>query len=190
MKGAVLRTGINVFLGWGQPSLVIVSSPSRGEEHREARYPHHRIPAVLWVPPALRVALARAAGLMPGVVEQAEAAGWRLHRPPRFSSAVLLGEPAPPELETSFRSKQKTWATGVTAMAGAVVVAALGARQVPLLPVRGRLWQAVVLGPLQQLRRVHSGYVGDCVAWFMLASGGLIAGTTLLLSAAGPPSGR
>jgi len=36
-----------------------------------------------------------------------------------------------------------------------------------------------LFGPLQLLRQIHSGYVGDCVVWLMLGSGVLLAVLTL-----------
>ncbi len=177
--GAALRVGAGVFLGWGKPFFVAASAPSRGQEERETEEAWHRIPAVMWTPPALLVAMALAVGLLPGMAEEAEDAAQRLGHPKRFISAVLRGTPEPPVLKTDFTLTAKTWATGLVTTAGAALLAAVAVWFHLLAPGFRQFWNMLLMQPLQWLRRLHSGYVGDYVVWFMAGSGTVLAVLTL-----------
>jgi multicomponent Na+:H+ antiporter subunit D len=178
---AVFRAGIHVFLGWGKPSPVVTSAPATGQEERETASTRHRIPVVMWAPPAVLVAMSLAAGLTPGMVERAMDAGRQLHDPRTFAQAVLDGVSAAPPAETNFEVTAQARVVGVVIVVIAILLATtdlwlrrLASRLLPRRRMR-RLYRLAVFHPLRMLHRFHSGYVGDYVAWFVFGGGILIA---------------
>ncbi len=81
---------------------------------------------------------------------------------------MLLGKPETPVAGAAFHLTGEAWLTGLAATAGAIVIA-LAATQMYRLPWHiPRGWN-----PLPILRRLHSGYMGDYVTWFMVGAAAL-----------------
>jgi len=171
--GAVLRVAGRVFLGWGAaapraPSAASIETTSAAarEEEPEMLVAHDRTPAVMLVVPAVLLAAALAIGLIPGAIPGIERAaghftdhraylGWALHGLPARFAPVATGHLAPHDF---------LYAAGATA--GALGLAALALFGEGL---RARLPEAAVAASgraLGLLRGLHSGHVGDYVAWW------------------------
>ncbi len=172
--GAVLRAGIHVFLGWGKPLPIVTSAPSLGQEERETQPARHRVPIVMWAPPALLVAIAVIVGLRPAMIQQTLGAGRQLHHPEAFVQAVLGGAPVPPLTETKFEVSSRAWIMGMALVVAAILLATTDLWPHPLLPRLAKSWRVVVFRPIQTLHQIHSGYVGDYVTWFVFGSGILL----------------
>jgi multicomponent Na+:H+ antiporter subunit D len=178
--GAVLRVAGRVFLGWGSAT---------GPDPEQAQAAHERTdelsderghtPLPMLIVPAALLALAIAVALIPGAVPGIEQAAarfadhaayrtWVLHHP-------LSGWPS---LAPSHISGDDVL-YGLLSSASAIAVAALALFGAPLrrfLPaVAGQPASAALLA----LRRLHSGHVGDYVAWWT-AGAGLLGGACLL----------
>jgi multicomponent Na+:H+ antiporter subunit D len=179
--GAVLRIAGRVFLGWG-PDEGPDPSQARAAEERldETREPRDHTPPLMIIVPAVLLTLALTVGFIPGAVpwlERASAqfvdhrsyAAWVLHGATvqfphaALSSASLL------EILSSFGS-----------VALALLLAFIGLFGRPLreaLP-------AVVRDPsralVKRVRHLHSGHIGDYIAWW--TTGAAAFGAVCLLA--------
>jgi multicomponent Na+:H+ antiporter subunit D len=178
--GAVLRVTGRVFLGWG---------PSEGPDPSQARAAHERVdeergprehtPATMIAVPAVLLVLAALVGLVPGAVPGVERAAARFTDHAAYAQWVLgTGHVHWPAVLASHVAA-KDVLLAVLAVAGALGAAALGLFGRPLresLPaaVRGPARDAV-----RGLRHLHSGHIGDYIAWWT-AGAGLIGGVCLV----------
>jgi multicomponent Na+:H+ antiporter subunit D len=178
--GAVLRVAGRVFHGWG---------PSEAPDPRQARVAHERVddtredrdqtPPLMLVVPALLLAASIAAGLVPGAIPWVARSAARFVDHPAYAAWVLHGRsvhwpPAPPA---------HVEAVDVI-IGGLTLVAAFGVAYAGLFgrPLLARLprgiharGRGVVLG----LRGLHSGHIGDYIAWWTTGAG-LLGGACLL----------
>ena len=155
--GAVLRVVRTVFLGRGP-----VPPPSRATPEREEDLAERgRAPLTTVVVSVVLVSLGLAWGLVPGLVDAVTAASARFVDGRAYAVEVLRGAaasvPAPPGAPLSTAS----WLYGVASGVLAIAVAAL-----PRVPA----------GPLREL---HSGRIGDYVAW-LAAGAAVVAGVFAL----------
>jgi multicomponent Na+:H+ antiporter subunit D len=163
---AVLRAGTRVFLGWGSRREDPTPEDEKGSEEEE---PTTRTPSTLFVPAALLVAASLAVGVVPGVAEAAEAAAERFVAGPAYLHAVL-SEAAPRSLPSPehYSAAPHSFVFSAITLLGALGLAAaalfgerLGG---PTTRPAGHAG-AIVFRPLHA---VHSGRVGDYVAWMVL----------------------
>jgi multicomponent Na+:H+ antiporter subunit D len=171
--GAVLRATGRVFIGWGpaDPPDDPESEEAR-EQGADTRFGHDRTPPIMVVPAVLAAGAAVVVGLVPGVVHEIEhaAAGFVDHA--AYVSTVLHGRGHFADTEpSSLKAADFLYAAASTL--GALAVAALGL-------FGGRLGSApgAVVTPIAALRRLHSGHIGDYVAWLtvgLAVLGGLCA---------------
>jgi multicomponent Na+:H+ antiporter subunit D len=178
--GAVLRVTGRVFLGWGSARAgeERQARQAREEESEEAG-PDERVPPLMIAVPAVLLAAALVIGLIPGAVpgieiaashftDQASYIGWVLH-----GGAPHFG-PAP---TSHIEGYDYLYATGATL--GALAVAALGLFGRPL---RRRVPDAVLrpaVAALGGLRQLHSGHIGDYIAWWT-AGAATLGGATMV----------
>jgi multicomponent Na+:H+ antiporter subunit D len=177
--GAVLRVTGRVFLGWGPSDAPDSRQAAQArEEESEETGTSERIPILMLLVPAALLAGAVVIGLIPGAVPGIEIAAahfgdhvgyinWVLHDTVHF-------EPASTSHIEAF-----DYLYGSGATIGAVVVAALGLFGGP---VRSRLPRAA-LQPITvgvgALRRLHSGHIGDYIAWWTTGAA-LLGGASLV----------
>lgn len=164
---AILRAGVQVFLGAGR---VHPADPEQGEqgerEEPDASAPPRRV--VAFAIPALAAALAYAGRAVPGIAGAAERGAAALLDGPAWRAWVLDGRAAP---LPAAGSPHVPLATGVVSALLAVALAAL-------LLARGRVGERAgralhrVAAPIE---RLHSGYVGDAVAWIGVGAAVLAA---------------
>ncbi|MGW2824119.1 complex I subunit 5 family protein [Streptomyces sp. NPDC001443] len=169
--GAVLRAGARIFAGAGPAPRERYAGPETtgGGEEPEIRDPQRRIPVPMLAVPAVLLAAALAVGLLPEAgVALARAARQFTDRTAYVTAA--FGHPVGP----SGPVPDVAWTTeGVLlALVSALVAVLLAAAAVwgPALrsPLAGRVaavCTAVGRRVVVPLRRLHSGHLGDYVAW-------------------------
>ncbi|MFF2078554.1 complex I subunit 5 family protein [Kitasatospora sp. NPDC058162] len=160
--GAVLRAGLRIFGGFGPPPAEhpeAAATTGEGEEP-EIREPGRRLPPPMLAVPALLLAGCLAVGVLPGV-GQALAAGAVAFTDRSGYLADALGQP----VAHATVVPDAWWtAPGIGLdLLSALLAVGLGAAAVRRDPRRGAggLYRAAVL----PLRRLHSGLLGDYVAW-------------------------
>jgi formate hydrogenlyase subunit 3/multisubunit Na+/H+ antiporter MnhD subunit len=167
--GAVLRVAGHVFIGLGQ-AVQSEGGASAGHEKPETEGPRNRTPWSMMLPLGIAVAVAIALGLTPRFSASASAAAERLTSPAMMHQAVLAGQPAPASAGSWHWPSWSSYLIASISAAGAVAVALAGI----YLPNRGGRITRVILAPLQFLRRLHSGHVGDYVTWQTLGTAAVL----------------
>ena len=166
--GAVLRMAGRIFFGLG-PVPEEHSGQTTGEEERETQ-PLRQVPVTMLAPIVVLLAGALAIGVMPGVHGAAErAASWFTDRA-GYQAAALRGAAAGvPAVHTGDWTGSGI-GLGFASALLAVAVAAAGIwGQALRRRVRAtRAVAGVARVPLGVLRRLHSGHIGDYVAWLMV----------------------
>lgn len=173
--GAVLRFGARTFLGWGDtPDPDQPAEATVGEAVPEDEMPA-RTPVTMLAAIGILLASALAVGLVPGVGGAAAHAAERLMDGNGYAGQVLAGRPLAPLLPepAAAWTSSGIW-LGLLSTVLAVVVAAAGLWS-------GRLrWLSVAEPVMRRLHRVHSGHIGDYVAW-------MFAGMAVLVALVGLP---
>jgi multicomponent Na+:H+ antiporter subunit D len=169
--GAVLRAAGAIFLGWGEGG----PPPATEEEATpEEEGPSTRAPAVMLIPAALLALGALAIGLVPGLVEAFEGAAAQFADGASHAAVVLRGADAPPvEAASAYSAPASAYVYSALTLAGSVAVAAAGLFGARLRGSIARGLSAGTRAAVAPLRAVHSGHIGDYVAW-------LVAGVALL----------
>jgi multicomponent Na+:H+ antiporter subunit D len=178
--GAVLRVAGRVFWGWG---------PSEGLDPQQARAAHERVdetredrghtPPLMLVVPGVLLGATVIAGLVPGAMEWVARSAARFTDHPAYAAWVLHGREAhwPPAPPIGVESVDVI--VGVLTVAAAFAVAAVGLFGRPLL---ARLPQGIhggTRGVVLSLRGLHSGHIGDYIAWWTTGAG-VLGGVCLL----------
>jgi multicomponent Na+:H+ antiporter subunit D len=188
-SAAVLRAGLGVFAGWGVPAGSRATDPGRGQPEPEApgggsqpepagSRPH----ATMVAPAAALLLVALALGLAPGLAGRAwsAAAAFSDHR--GYAAAVLDGvTPRPPAAAGPAVELLGALAPAALTIALAAVLAAAPARRLRTKGRRRKVALRAVLRATLGLRRLHSGQVGDSIAWLVAGTAGLGALLTVAL---------
>jgi multicomponent Na+:H+ antiporter subunit D len=178
--GAVLRVGGRVFLGWG---------PSRGPDPQQARPAEERVdetrderdhtpPLMLIVPGVLLVATV-VLGLVPGAIPWVSGAAARFTDHGAYTAWALHGQTVAWPRVTPSHVSAGDVIVGLLTVAAAVAVAGaglFGRAAVARLP---RGVRAGARGAVRRLRQLHSGHIGDYIAWWTTGAG-LLGGACLL----------
>jgi multicomponent Na+:H+ antiporter subunit D len=176
--GTLLRAAARIFLGWGDADdpLLSVEPPPLEEEPKVAE---SRVSPTLMFAPALALLLASIAiGFTPGIAGRSLQWAQRLENRPAHAAEVLAGTLPPVTAPPAFHAGALPYVYGVLSTLGAIGWALFGLyrRRLPAL-VRRSTGRA--LGPpITVLKGLHSGVVGDYVAWLTFgaaALGGLVA---------------
>jgi multicomponent Na+:H+ antiporter subunit D len=174
--GAVLRAAGRVFGGYGPAE----PHPAAPQEHEgvETVTERDHTPATMLAPAAVLTACAVVVGLVPGVVHAIEHASQRFMERGAYAATVLHG--AHPRVPTappsSLHASDFIYASLSLTLALALAWAALSRE-----PLSRHAPRALMHGgrrALAALRALHSGHVGDYVAWLTFAVatlGGLFA---------------
>jgi multicomponent Na+:H+ antiporter subunit D len=179
--GAVLRIAGRVFLGWG---------PSEGPDPSQARAAHERVdeergprshtPIMMKVVPAVLLLGAALLGFVPGAVPGVERAAARLADHAAYARWVLgAGHVSWPRVAPS-HVKAVEVLSGVLALAGSIAVAALGLFGRSLRDSIPSAIREPARTGLRTLRYLHSGQIGDYIAWW--SAGASVLGTVFLLA--------
>jgi multicomponent Na+:H+ antiporter subunit D len=178
--GAVLRVAGRVFLGWG---------PSSGPDPAQARAASERVdetrdershtPPMMKVMPCVLLVLAMVVGLVPDAVGGAERAAARFVDHPAYAAWVLHGSSVHWPVVVPSHVSVDDVLYGVASVLGALAVAGLGLFGRPAregFPARLREpARAVLVG----LRHLHSGEIGDYIAWWT-AGASVLGGVCLV----------
>jgi multicomponent Na+:H+ antiporter subunit D len=170
---AVLRVAARVFWGWGprDEEVAVGSQDEHPEKETDGGTPH--VPAVMWTPAAALLLLSLLVGLLPGLTAGAEAAAEHFQNSEAYRRRMLdAAEIQLPYPTLHGGSLLKSIAIGLfsAGLAAALALLTLFRRSLPVwcaLPGRKKLADAVLW-----LKSLHSGHVGDYVAW-------LVAGVAL-----------
>jgi multicomponent Na+:H+ antiporter subunit D len=169
--GAVLRAAAGIFLGWGEGG---PAPATEEEETSEAEGAPERTPALLFVPTVMLAAGALAIGLVPGLVEAFEGAAEQFADGSSYASTVMRGASAPTvEAAAAYSAPASAYLYSGITLVGAIGVAALGLFGCRIQGPAARAASRVARGGAAPLRALHSGHIGDYVAW-------LVAGVALL----------
>jgi multicomponent Na+:H+ antiporter subunit D len=173
-SGAILRVIARVFFGWGSDDRPRATEEETAPEEEGAR---DATPAVMFVPAALLALAALALGLIPGVTEAFRSAAERFAEGPAYVRAVLDGvRPARLPAASAYSAPPSAYIYAALTFAGAVLAAGLALFQPSPSRLAAPLARARSLG--RSVRGLHSGHVGDYVAWLVLgvaALGGAFA---------------
>ncbi|MDQ6835352.1 MAG: NADH-quinone oxidoreductase subunit D [Actinomycetota bacterium] len=165
--GAVLRVTGRVFLGWG---------PAEGPDPRQARAAEERVdetrgvrdhtPPLMVIIPLVLLVTATAVGLVPGAVPGIERAAVRFTDHAAYARWVLYDRPINwPRVMASHLAPVGV-VYSLLALAGALGTAALGLFGRPLREVLPASISDPSRSALRGLRRLHSGHIGDYIAWW------------------------
>jgi multicomponent Na+:H+ antiporter subunit D len=172
--GAVLRAGARVFFGIGEPGTPDESSDEAREEAApEEDAPRDRTPAVMWVPAVVLMLAGVVWGLIPGLTGAAVRAAARFVDTHAYADAVLRGgsgDPSHVPATHGLSAGAYLYGAGAVLLAVGVAAASLA---------RPRVVDRVRPG-FARLRAIHSGHVGDYVAWLTL--GVTVIGTTFAVT--------
>jgi multicomponent Na+:H+ antiporter subunit D len=157
-----------------------VEAPIRGRSESEERSQeesseeegadveaHDHTPPLLVAVPAVLVAMAVIAGLVPELVPSAERAAAHFRDHASYAGTVLAGHAPQFAPVAESHVKVTAWLYALASTAGAFVLAWVGLRGRSILPV----------GIADALRAAHSGHIGDYIAWWtfgMAIFGGLV----------------
>ena len=178
--GAVLRVTGRVFLGWGASSREEDVQLRQPPEEDEQRVQRDFTPPLMLAVPAVLLLGAIVVGLIPGLVPAVEAAAARFTDHAAYATWVLRG--GAPHFATTATSHVETfdYRYGAVGTLGALAIAALTLFGAPL---RRRLPTGLEGPPraaLTALRRLHSGHIGDYIAWWTAATA-MLGGACLIL---------
>ncbi len=176
---AGLRAAVRIFLGWdeGDPTVA-----HEHVDHVETLEGRTRTPPVMFVPIVVLVAAGLAVGLVPGLEHRVERAAARFVDAPAYAAAVIDGVPegVAEHAEADAGGGFPTAAVAASAitllLSIAVALALLERRRLPVDLAR-RL-RAVGRPVLDPLRALHSGHIGDYIAWLTVGVatfGGILA---------------
>ena len=176
--GTLLRAAARVFLGWGDADDPLLSAePPPAEEEPESAG-SRLSPPLLFGPAAALLLVGAGIAFTPGLADRATAWAKRVEDRPAHAAEGLGGKPPPGSPPVAVGAGAAPYAYGLASTVGAVLFALFGLyrRRLPLLLRRraGPLLEP----PVAVLKGLHSGLVGDYVAWLTFgaaAIGGLVA---------------
>jgi multicomponent Na+:H+ antiporter subunit D len=176
---AVLRMWGRVFLGIGRPAPEDQSSRHFDEPADRARetggpHPGERLSATMLVPSILLLVGSLAVGLVPPLRDWAGQAGAVLMDRAGFAGEVLDGvtPPALPSVQVEGWNLERVL-VGLIAPTFACLFAAATVRGV------GTAMESRFAAPLRVIRGLHSGHVGDYIAW-QIVGAALLGGVVVL----------
>jgi multicomponent Na+:H+ antiporter subunit D len=178
----VLRVAGRVFMGWGaaerEEDVQLRSAP--GEENESEQTSRDWTPPLMIIVPAALLLAAIVIGLIPGAVPGIETAAAHLADHAAYARWVLR-DVAPhysPVQHSHIEAFDYLYAAGGTV--GAVAIAGLTL----FAPTLYRRLPQTLIGPLRAalttLRELHSGHIGDYIAWWTTAAA-MLGGVSLIL---------
>ncbi|OLE38733.1 MAG: hypothetical protein AUG48_01020 [Actinobacteria bacterium 13_1_20CM_3_68_9] len=153
-SAAVLRSAGRVFLGLG-------AAPARPATRAEETIPEEegpttRTPAVMFVPTAALITAALVIGLIPGMADGVQAAAQRFMAGSSYARTVIEGAaPAPLPSPPSHSVPLHAYLYAAITLGAAIALASLA------------LWGDLAERAIAPLRALHSGHIGDYVAWLV-----------------------
>lgn len=177
-SGAALRAGIHIFLGWGAKPLSDESA--QVDKLPETDRAHSRIFPYLYAPPLLCFLLAFGLAIVPRLPPAMAYAASVLCDHTRYVSTVLgiasVSLPPPPA------DAGNNWLMGCVTLMFSLALAFSSVFRLRL-PRPARIG-ALLESDVRPLRFLHSGHVGDYVAWMTVGAAIVGGGAALLLNTA------
>jgi multicomponent Na+:H+ antiporter subunit D len=172
--GAVLRVVGRVFLGWGPREGPDASQAQAAEESvDETRDERNHTPVLMLVVPAILLGLTVVVGLIPDAVPWVERMATRFVDHRAYAAWVLHGThvqwPGTPVTHV----EAIDIVTGLVGVAGAVGIAAVGLFGRPLREALPAAVSEPAGAVVRGLRNLHSGHIGDYIAWWSAGAGAL-----------------
>jgi multicomponent Na+:H+ antiporter subunit D len=178
--GAVLRICGRVFLGLG---------PTEGPDPDQARAAYEPVdemrderehtPAAMVLAPAALLMLTLAIALVPGAVPAIEDAAARFTDHGAYAAWVLRGATVHWPVVAPTHVSGDDVLYGLLSVAGALAAAAVGLFGRGLREALPARIARPAVEAVHRLRRLHSGHIGDYIAWWT-AGAGLVGGVCLL----------
>ncbi|MFB8180916.1 complex I subunit 5 family protein [Streptomyces sp. NPDC055966] len=183
--GAVMRAGARIFGGAGPPPRERYAGPQTtgdGEEP-EIRDPQRRVPVPMLAVPAVLLAASLAVGLLPGCGVALARAARQFTDRTAYAAAVLGHTVAPssPVPDAGWSAEGVLLALASTALAVLFAAAAVWGPTLrsPLVRRAAAVCEGVGQRVVVPLRRLHSGHLGDYVAWLAVGVAVLLVAMTL-----------
>jgi multicomponent Na+:H+ antiporter subunit D len=179
--GAVLRVAGRVFLGWG-PSEGPDPSQARAAEERvdETRGERDNTPPLMVIVPGVLLTAAAVLALVPGAIPGLERAAARFTDHRAYALWVLHDARVQWPAITPGHVRAVEVLSALIATVGAFAAAALGLFGRPLREALPAAVGGRARGLVRGMRSLHSGHVGDYVAWWTL--GATVLGAVCLLA--------
>jgi multicomponent Na+:H+ antiporter subunit D len=165
--GAVLRVTGGVFLGLG---------PAEGRHREQAQAAHEDVdeewderehtPVLMVIVPAVLLVGALVLGLIPGAVPGLERYGAQFVEHDAYAAWVLHGRHVPVPVPAPSHISAGDYGYGSLSTVGAVLVAAYGLFGGRALNARSVLTVHPVRNTVNVIRDLHSGHIGDYIAWW------------------------
>ena len=178
--GAVLRAAGRVFLGCGaserQEDVQLRLPPEEDEERIERDV----TPPLMLIVPAALLLGAVVVGLIPGLVPAIERAAGHFTDHAAYAGRVLRGRPVPYPPVPPSHIEPFDYLYAAASTLGALAVAALTLFGAPLCRRLPRGFEGPARAAITQLRRLHSGHIGDYIAWWTAAAA-MLGGASLVL---------
>jgi multicomponent Na+:H+ antiporter subunit D len=180
--GAVLRVAGRVFLGWGRAERGDdPSAEAARDEPDEETASRERTPPSMVVVPAVLVAGAAVLGIIPGLVPGIEKAAYHFGDHAAYIGWVLRGSARfAPVPHSHLEAYDYLYGSG--AVVGAFAMAALGLFGPGVRATLSRGALAPLASAVNGFRRLHSGHIGDYIAWWTVGAAVLGAASLLLLT--------
>ena len=178
--GAVLRVAGRVFLGWG---------PAEGPDPQQEQAARERVdenldrrehtPPTMLLTPAVLLALAAAVALIPGAIPAIAQGAAQFTDHAAYQAWILRSLPVHWPTAASSHVSTEDVLYGIISTAGALAAAAIGLFGRPLREALPRRLGVPAVSVIHGLRRLHSGHIGDYIAWWT-AGVSLLGGACLL----------
>jgi multicomponent Na+:H+ antiporter subunit D len=171
-SGAVLRIGARCFLGWGVRDGDTISAGSRKAELKpETEGARQRVPWTMWAPACVlllgAMTIAASGSLRAGVRHHAH----RMQQTTDYNALVLNGTPLPETASEQIEPYLDLVWKQLVAFGAAIGLALLALFPTVLGSARKSLGHALDL-ILAPLKAIHTGRIGDYVAWFLFGIAG------------------
>jgi multicomponent Na+:H+ antiporter subunit D len=165
---ALLRAWARIFLGWGDEDDPLLGKAMEEDPlERDVRRP------ILVGIAVVAVALGLVMSVVPGLAQRAEYAADRFRDTSGYAARVLHGRPLPPPASLPISIEHASvesllYGLGATVLAAGLALVGLYRRRLPST-VSG-VAARTIAPPIHVLRVLHSGVVGDYVAWIAVGT--------------------
>jgi len=176
--GTVLRAGARIFLGLGDADDPSLSHEPPSAQEEPEHVPGRVSPPLLFGPALALLAVGLGLAFTPGLAGRATQWAQRFENRPAHSAEVLGGVVPPHVSPRTFHPGAAPYVYGAASTVGALGFALFGLYRRRLPALVRRVGGALTAEPAARLKALHSGVVGDYVAWVTFGAavlGGLLA---------------
>jgi multicomponent Na+:H+ antiporter subunit D len=174
----VLRAGARIFLGLGDADDPSLSHEPQAAEEEPEHVPGPVSPPLLFGPALALIVVGLGLAFTPGLAGRSMQWAQRLADQHAHAAEVLGGVVPGPESPPAFHPGAAPYLYGAASTVGAIGFALFGLYRRRLPALLRRIGGRLTAVPAARLKALHSGVVGDYVAWVTFgaaALGGLLA---------------